>query len=289
MHLLIDGKNLLYRGIYASLNTDTKDHFVAISRMIHSYFHKFENGTVHVFWDDAKENLWRRDIHPEYKEADCRDKSSEIEQKLIKYQSICEEVWQNMNIRQYKRDKMEADDLIYTFCHTIPGRKVVVSSDGDMLQLSYRFDNVKIYNPSKKKICERPIIDPVAFKCLDGDTSDNIIGYYGIGPKKAAQHVANHDLMWKLLSERGIEIYHKNRRLIDLSLCPYLADNIIYVLEAINQPTKFNKKILVELLYNKHKIKGIMTEYKTIISSFNRVEDNDGSSCGVCQADASGE
>ena len=268
MYLLIDGKNLLYRGIYASLNTKTKDHFVAISRMVYSYFHNLDAKSVHIFWDDHKENLWRRDIQSDYKEADCRDKSKEVEEKLVRYQAICEEVWQNMNIKQYKKDRMEADDLIFAFCYTVPGTKIVVSNDGDMLQLPYRFEDVQVYNPSKKCICDRPKYDPVSYKCLDGDVSDNISGYHGIGPKKAMKHIANSKSLWELLSERGPETYERNRRLIDLSLCPHLSENIIYVLEKINQETKFDKKMLVELLYNKHKIKGIMTEYKTIISPF---------------------
>ena len=275
MHLLVDGKNLLYRGIYASLNTNAKDPFVTISRMMYSYYHKFvvpwrdkHGGEVHVFWDDAKENLWRREIHPEYKESSCRKKSSEIGEKLIRYQALCEDMWKNMCIKQYKMDRMEADDLIYTFCHIFSGRKTVVSNDGDMLQLSYRFDDVEIYNPSKKIICKRPIIDTVAFKCLDGDTSDNITGYYGIGSKKAAEHVKDPVMMGELLKEKGPEIYIKNRKLIDLSLCPHLPENIVYMTEAFNQTMKFDKKVLIELIYNKHKIKGLMVEYKTIISPF---------------------
>jgi len=137
-----------------------------------------------------------------------------------------------------------------------------------MLQLSYRFDDVEVYNPSKKIICKRPVIDPVSFKCLDGDNSDNITGYYGIGPKKAAKHVMDYETMWELLKEKGSEIYKTNRQLIDLSLCPHLPDNIIYIMEAINQSTKFDKNMLVEFIYNKHKIKGIMAEYKTVISPF---------------------
>jgi len=283
MHLLIDGKNLLYRGIYISLNTHTKDHFVAISRMMHSYFRKFitdGDGEIHVFWDDHKENLWRREIHPDYKESNCRNKSSDIGEKLIKYQEICNEVWKNMGIKQYWMQHMEADDLIYAFCHSIDGKKVVVSNDGDMLQLPYRFQNVEVFNPSKKEICKRPPIDPVTYKCLDGDSSDNIDGYYGIGPKKALQYCKCHKKLWELFSEKGSELYERNRRLIDLSLCPNLPQNIIYVIENINKPIRYDKNMLTELLYNKHKIKGIMTEYKTIISPFKSVCESNNGLCG---------
>jgi 5'-3' exonuclease len=281
MHLLIDGKNLLYRGIYASLNTKTKDHFVAISRMMYSYLHKFDFRNIHVFWDDHKENLWRRELLPDYKEAPCREKSDDVSQKLVKYQTVCEDVWENMNIKQYKKDNMEADDLIFAFCHAIGGDIIIVSNDGDMLQMPHRYDNVKVYNPSKKIICDRPIMDPVILKCLDGDTSDNIKGYYGVGPKKAAICAADPRELWALLEEKGTEIYDRNRRLIDLTMCPSLAENVLHIIERFNQPTTFDKKVLVELLYRKHKIKGIMAEYKSVISPFKLIGEKNGNSRSV--------
>ena len=76
--------------------------------------------------------------------------------------------------------------------------------------------------------------------------------------------------MQKLLSIKGKEIYEKNRKLIDLSLCPYVAENMTYILEKISETTKFDKEIITELVYSKHKIKGIMSEYKSIILPFNR-------------------
>lgn len=281
MHLLIDGKNLLYRGIYASLNTATADHFVAISRMMHSYLHKFGYGNVHVFWDDKKENLWRREILQNYKDSECRDKPSEVEEKLIRYQEICEDTWKHMNIKQYKKSRMEADDLIFAFCHLIHDETVIVSNDGDMTQISYRYDHVKIYNPLQKIVCNRPSIDPVLMKCLDGDKSDNIHGYYGIGPKKATKCIENTKMLWELISRDNASVYITNRKLIDLSLCPYLNDNMIYIMEYYNQPIKFDKKLIIELLYSKHKVKGIMAEFKSLISPFMMIGENNGSTCRI--------
>lgn len=287
MHLLIDGKNLLYRGIYASLNTKNIDHFVAICRMMYSYLHKFNCNNVHVFWDDHKENLWRREILPTYKDAACRDKTQEVGDKLVRYQGICEEVWTNMNVKQYKRPRMEADDLIFAFCHLIHDDIIIVSNDGDMTQISYLYNHVKIYHPLKKIISDRPEHDPILMKCLDGDTSDNIKGYYGIGPKKAAVCSTNIKTLWDLLLEKGKETYETNRKLIDLSLCPYLNDNMIYIMENYNQTTKFDKKLIIELLYSKHKIKGIMAEFKSLISPFMMIGENNGSTCRIHPANDS--
>lgn len=271
MHLLIDGKNILYRGIYASMNNTKNDHFVAISRMMYSYLHQFSSKRVHVFWDDHKENLWRREILPDYKDSGCREKSEDIENKIIKYQTICEEVWANMNIQQYHRERMEADDLIYAFCAVVNEPITIVSNDSDLVQIIYRFPHTQIFNPSKKIICEKPKEDPVVVKCLDGDSTDNIKGYAGIGPKKALKYAQNPLELNKLFSEKGPDVYKTNRKLIDLSMCPGFIDNMVYIISQMSSETKFDKKLIIELLYRKHKIRGIMSEFKTVISPFKMI------------------
>jgi 5'-3' exonuclease len=268
MHLLIDGKNLLYRGIYATSNTNSP--FVAISRMIKSYDRMFPGRDIHVFWDDHKENLWRRDIHPEYKDSACRNKSKGISEQLATCQEVCEDIWNNMHIRQYKLPNMEADDLIFAFCHTIREDSIIISNDGDMLQIPFRYDHTQVFNPSKKELCPRSLVDPVVFKCLCGDTSDNIGGYDGIGPKTAKKCLKEPEQLMSVLEKHGEDLYIRNRKLIDLALCPGLCDNILYITKQSSKETRFNKKAITEMIYSKHKVRGIMSEYKNLIEPFSR-------------------
>ena len=268
MHLLIDGKNLLYRGIYTS-NTQNVDCFVVLSRMMHSYLHRFNPKHIHIFWDDHRDNLWRCELLPDYKLADCRDRAPEIDEQLARYGCVCEEVWANMSMRQYKRDHMEADDLIYAFCAVVNEPTLIISSDGDMTQLAYKFDWVSVYSPTKKILTETTEFDPVVQKCLSGDTSDNISGYYRVGPVTAEKCARDIGAFHKLLKDKGADIYHRNRRLIDLAMCPEATENMTYIIEQLaTQQPQFKLKLIVELLYRKHKIRGIMTEFKSIISPF---------------------
>lgn len=210
---------------------------------------------------------------PDYKEAECRDKSKIITSEVDANQAICEDFWDNMNIIQYKRNHIEADDLIYAFCHMIREDIVVISNDGDMAQLPYRFNNVKVFNPISKTIIDTPDYDPVTYKCLDGDISDNITGYYGIGKVHAEKFSRDIKALQKLLAIKGKEIYERNRKLIDLSLCPYIAENMTYILKKLSEDTKFNQEAITELVYGKHKIRGIMAEYKSTISPFKLLGD----------------
>jgi hypothetical protein len=70
----------------------------------------------------------------------------------------------------------EADDTIYDVVKkaTRAVETVVVSSDSDFIQLLNEFENVKLYNPVKKKWLEKPQYDYVVWKSLRGDPTDNI-------------------------------------------------------------------------------------------------------------------
>jgi 5'-3' exonuclease len=77
----------------------------------------------------------------------------------------------------------EADDLIGIYSTKIGPTCLVVSIDKDMLQLPCHH-----YNPNKREYKTVSEIDGLRFfytQLLTGDSVDNIIGLYGIGPKKA--------------------------------------------------------------------------------------------------------
>ena len=82
----------------------------------------------------------------------------------------------------------ECDDVIAHLAkkHSLAGDEViVVSTDTDFLQLANTIDGYKQYNPVKKSFVALPDHDYVAWKALTGDASDNIVGFKGIGNKRA--------------------------------------------------------------------------------------------------------
>lgn len=83
----------------------------------------------------------------------------------------------------------EADDLIAIAATNIGPEAIVVSVDKDMLQIPCRH-----YNPTKDVHTVVTVFEAMKFfykQILTGDRADNIVGLYGIGPKKAEKMVAD--------------------------------------------------------------------------------------------------
>ena len=83
----------------------------------------------------------------------------------------------------------EADDLIGIAATEGGEESVVVTIDKDMLQIPCRH-----YNPNKKEFTVVSEFDGLKFfytQILTGDRADNIMGLYGIGPKKAEKILAD--------------------------------------------------------------------------------------------------
>jgi 5'-3' exonuclease len=61
--LLIDGRNLLYRAIYANLANKSrgKHHFVVMMRFMRQLL-ELDPSAVMIFWDAPKNTLWRKKL-----------------------------------------------------------------------------------------------------------------------------------------------------------------------------------------------------------------------------------
>ena len=188
---------MLYRAAYAAAydkQFKASGHHVVniVLHMLANYLNKFNPEQVHVFWDSPRSNTWRKDMNPTYK--DGRDggtkvSASEISATINNLTEVGTFLFRNMGIQQYYRDNMEADDLIYAFCRMNDNDDIIIiSSDTDLKQITYKFDNVRIHSSTSKSkgvFVETPKVDPVMIKCFVGDKSDNTGGYHRIGPVKA--------------------------------------------------------------------------------------------------------
>ena len=294
-HLLIDAKNMLYRAVYvATCDKQFKEsghHSVNI--VLHSlfkYLNKFKPEQIHIFWDSPRDNTWRKEIDPCYKDGRGGSKKvsdSDVSNYLNNLTEVCTFMFRNMGINQYYRDNMEADDLIYAFCKVnTESNIVIVSSDTDLKQISYRFPNVKIHShlsKSKALFEQTPTLDPVIEKCFVGDKSDNIFGYYNIGPKKARLLVedvqARHNFFEsdKARAKVGEDIHHvgdtrfkRIMLLIDLSLCPHLLDNMMHILKRQFKPIKFDLEAIRDLI-SKYKLRGVTADISRYVAPFKRL------------------
>ncbi len=288
--MLVDAKNVLYRSLFAG-HADFKfvksgyDLFVIYLRLLTHHVNKFRPASVHVFWDTPSYNVWRKNIYPEYKEQ--RDNvfkryDFDIKGGLKRQMTLAIDVLSTLNMRQYYKASMEADDLIYSYVVSNPNQQILIlSSDGDFRQITYRHKNVDLFRPSvSDDIDPMPEADPVIVKCLMGDKSDNINGYDHIGKVKAKAMALDQDARAKFFTSEkacvikegkkivvGEEVFKRNKQLIDLADCPHLNENSDYVKKKQTSMIEYNPTKFTEVAI-KHKINGLLVEAPMLIPPF---------------------
>ncbi len=159
-----------------------------------------------IYCFDRKEPSFRKDIYPEYKAN-----RGEMPEDLIPQIPYIRKLTEVLGIEAIDMKGFEADDLIGTFAELGKKNKtkvVIVSGDKDFAQLIgpnvSMLDTMKNVLYDEEKAQEKWGVPPgqmIDYLALVGDSSDNIPGVRGIGPKGAQ----------KLLAEYGsIENLYKN-------------------------------------------------------------------------------
>ena len=290
-HMLIDARNAAYRAIYAGLSDQNfmnakNDFSIIFFRFIGSYLRKHEPKNVHFFWDAPKSSLWRKKLYPEYKdgrEHSVKKEDFDIDAALDQLTATVRELVPHLGCKSYLKDNQEADDLIYACCRVKRNGKIlIVSSDKDFQQIPHQYSNVDCFNPMGKDntIYQRgDNEDPVDIKCFTGEKSDNIIGYYQIGPVKATALVKDDKKRVAFLEERGWEQYLLNRALVDLSMCPYLLHNVSYIQCVLALEQKFDITQIQQVI-QKYKVKGLQAEINNTLLPFKFLKKNEESANG---------
>jgi len=197
---LIDGMAQIYRAHFAMIKNPliTKDgrQTSAIFGFMNSLFKllRDENPDYIAVVLDCKEPTFRHKLYTEYKAT--REKMPE---ELVEQLEPLYEVISHTNIPMLKKPGFEADDIIGTLVKKAEQAGLItymVTGDKDMMQLvsdstfmyapGNRFKPTTIYDKIKVKekwgVGPDGIIDMLA---LVGDTSDNVPGVDGVGPKTA--------------------------------------------------------------------------------------------------------
>lgn len=145
---------------------------------------------------DAGSKTFRNDIYPAYKanRPPCPED-------LIPQFPIVRQAAESLNLTILEKAGFEADDIIATIAKKYSNNEdsvIIVSSDKDLMQLVN--DNISMYDAMKNKlitpqevkekfnVLPEKVLDMLA---LMGDSSDNIPGVKGIGPKTAAELLDN--------------------------------------------------------------------------------------------------
>lgn len=198
MLTLIDGNSLLFRayyGVHSRLTrgdgTPTGAVYGFYSMLLPILAAASPDDFFVCVFDAARKNF-RNDIYPEYK-ANRIDPPAD----LVAQMELAREAARSMGMPVLSIADVEADDVIATlsniFC-THDGGTRIITSDKDLMQLVspciFLFDGMKELDIREPQVFEKFGVTPdkvIEVQSLIGDSSDNVPGVPGIGPKKAAE------------------------------------------------------------------------------------------------------
>jgi len=191
---LVDGSNYIYRAFYAIRDLSNSKGFptnaiYGFTMMLIKLLRDWKPEFIAIAFD-LKGPTFRHESYEQYKAT--RKATPDA---LVSQIPFIKDVVRGFNIAVLEEQGIEADDIIGTLAKTHAGtemKTVVVSGDKDLLQLVSEdiimIDTMKDITYDIEAVKARFGVEPgrvVEILGLMGDTSDNIPGVPGIGPKTA--------------------------------------------------------------------------------------------------------
>ncbi|MCB0336794.1 MAG: hypothetical protein KDD62_10835, partial [Bdellovibrionales bacterium] len=207
---LIDGSSYIFRAYYAvSPSLTTSDGFptnalFGFTRMILKLIQEAaSNHIIMVF--DAGQKTFRNDLYAEYK-ANRDECPADLREQMPYFRDIS----RALGLPLLELPGYEADDIIGTlvarleqFEHEV----VIVSGDKDLMQLVGPhvsiWDTMRDRKFREAEVKEKMGVPPekvIDFLGLTGDSSDNIPGLKGVGPKTAVQLIEEYGSIENILA-----------------------------------------------------------------------------------------
>jgi len=246
--IIIDGNNLLFRAfpIAKSKGSNCLEFVLDMLFRIKNYD---EKKARLVFAFDTTKSIRRLKLFPEYKGNRKSNLSQEDKDQRDYYLNEFINLIRVSGCTILDGNGYEADDYIAAFSRMLnPIYDVlIVSTDADLYQLIT--ENISVFNPIKGLIIKEENFENIMgltkaqfidYKCINGDSSDNIGGYPRVGDKITRRYLKEHGNYQNIfkycntvngkktcIEERFCDesIYKRNKELVDLSY--YYADNTI--------------------------------------------------------------
>ena len=198
MLTLIDGNSLLFRAYYGVHSRLTRSDGTPTGA-VYGFFNMIlpilgaaHSGDSFICVFDASRQSFRQDIYPAYKANRRETPADLISQSYLVRQGVAA-----MGIPVLCIPGVEADDVIATIARencTTPNATRIITSDKDLMQLVsdcvFLYDGMKQREIRRDGVLEKFGVGPervIDVQSLMGDSSDNVPGVPGIGPKKAAE------------------------------------------------------------------------------------------------------
>lgn len=201
---IVDVYNLIYRMFYAIPEMTTRDGLpvnaiFGVAKFLRSLADENPDASLLVATDVGRS--FREEIYPEYKAQRDRmpdNLRSQIDGVFALFDAA--------KIRVLARPWYEADDIIGSIVHKYENnghQVVIISSDKDLCQF-VRDGHVHIYDAMKRKFMKEsdvtekfgvPAHQVCDYLAIVGDSSDNIPGISGFGPKKAVDLLSKYETL----------------------------------------------------------------------------------------------
>ncbi len=201
--LVIDGNSMINRAFYGTQNSFMKNAeglpTGAIFGFLTIYFKQLDElKPTHVAVAfDRKEPTFRHGMYTAYKGT-----RKPMPEELAAQMPVLKELLDAMQISRFELPGYEADDILGTLSRAFDGNTVILTGDRDALQLVR--DNVAVMlagNKADVLYDEAAVADNygglkpaqlIDLKALQGDSSDNIPGVPGVGPKTAQELISEY-------------------------------------------------------------------------------------------------
>jgi 5'-3' exonuclease len=257
--LFIDGHNQMWRACvkFGAVQPDVPDEVIFAFNFFRNLRPLIEDAAPDkVFFVLEGHPQFRYDLFADYKAnrivKQASDKSKKTTETFFKTRDIILPLLQHLPVTMCRAADYEADDVVATLCENMKDEDLtVISNDSDYIQLLQRgYANIRIYNPIKKACMEAPGYPYVAWKCLNGDKSDNIPAL--LKPKKALETVNSAELFQKFMDiEENRANFSVNRQLIEFRSIP---------LEEINMQEGIRNFDALKAAFSEMKFESIINE-----------------------------
>ena len=203
--LLLDGYNLIYRARYSGMNKGEYSAIFNFFRGLRPLVEKFSPDICYFVLEGRpvkrlNENADYKGQRTYHDKDNFRSQRKEIIRILKDYFPLI----------VTKHNDYECDDIINYLANNKHEKDLstIVSSDTDFIQSIN--ENTFLYNPVRKEFVDAVEYDYVSWKSLVGDKSDNIIGFKGIGNKKALSLINNDEKFKEFLCIEENKLKYEN-------------------------------------------------------------------------------
>jgi len=282
MITLIDGNSLVFRAYYGVHSTLTRSDGMPTGA-VYGFFNmilpilagaKENDSVICVF--DASRISFRQDIYPEYKAN-----RGETPADLIQQSEIIRIGAHAMGVPVLCIPGVEADDVIATIAHQNcgnPGGTRIITGDKDLMQLVsdcvFLYDGMKQREIHAPQVLEKFGVKPsqvIDVQSLMGDSTDNVPGVRGIGPKTATDLISQfgsldnlYENLDSVKSERIRNLLIENKKLAYISKQLVTLKTDVDLDGLVIKPFQFDKQSALDFVLTKIESKSLAAKIEKL-------------------------